>query len=79
MIGNYFATYKCQNCGKVFNLPDNPTKVDDEDIPIIFTKLFQSHPLFGTKTYNAPLYLPHNCGNGTYGISLLTAFKKDDN
>lgn len=78
-IGKYYAIYKCPLCNKIFRISETAAEIDEDEIPDLLTKVILNQQFFGNPhLYQAPLYLPHLCGNGDGGLAQLAGFKKKD-
>ena len=75
-VGNYFAIYRCPMCGTEFRITNSPTKMREDDIPELLARVVKNQQLIGSQFYEAPIYLPHKCGNGNGGIAQLIGFRK---
>ena len=76
-MGYYFAVYKCPLCGKEFRVADNPVQMEENRIPELIARVVKNQKFVGNQyLYEAPMYLPHQCGNGDGGIAQLIGFKK---
>lgn len=60
----YYFTYKCRLCNKEIRY-GKPVEIKFENIPKLLGMIASQQQLPG----NAPLYLPHNCSKGNFGIA----------
>ena len=75
-MAKYNVIYKCPMCGKEFTTQDKPVEMEEHMIPELLAKIMKNQQFLGTVFYEAPLYLPHQCGNGDGGLAPLIGFRK---
>ena len=76
-MGKYYAIYKCPMCYKEFRIIDKPpVKLEENDIPQLLARIVKNQQFLGSALYQAPIYVPHKCGNGDGGLAQLIGFRK---
>lgn len=75
-MGKYFAIYKCPMCLKEFKITESPVEMDENMLPELLAKVVRNQQFLGSQLYQAPLHIPHKCGNGDGGMAQLIGFRK---
>lgn len=76
-MAKYYAVYKCFLCNKTFRITDKVVGINENDIPELLGR-FVAHQQFASNPYlyDAPMHVPHKCGNGDGGLAQFAGFKK---
>ncbi|MBQ4120892.1 MAG: hypothetical protein IJD35_02645 [Clostridia bacterium] len=76
-MARYYATYKCALCGRIIRY-GNPTEVTESQLPELLGRVIQNQQFAGNPyLYQAPMYIPHKCGNGNGGLAQFAGFAKE--
>lgn len=75
-MGKYYAIYKCPMCSREIIISDNATEMNENDIPELLARVVKNQQFIGSQLYQAPMHLPHKCGNGDGGLASFIGFRK---
>ena len=76
-MAKYYALYKCPMCSREFT-PIQPIELNEDDIPKLLGQFVSHQQFLGSVLYDAPMYLPHKCGNGDGGLGQFIGFRNVD-
>lgn len=74
-MAKYEVRYRCQLCGQEFR-QGNQTEVPYEQIPKLLARVVTNQQFIGTKLFNAPQFIPHQCPDGSGGLAAFIGFKR---
>ena len=76
-MAKYEARYRCQLCGNEMRTKEGKqTEVTDDQIPKLLARVVTNQQFIGTSLYQAPMYLPHKCPDGSGGLAAFIGFKR---
>ena len=74
-MAKYETRYRCQMCGQEIR-QGNQTEVPYDQIPKLLGQVVANQQFIGTALWQAPMYLPHKCPDGSGGLAAFIGFKK---
>jgi hypothetical protein len=78
-MGKYQAIYRCLLCGREMTPTEKPIEMNENDVPAVLGKAVANQQFLGNPyLYEAPLHLPHKCGNGDGGLAPLIGLRRVD-
>ena len=74
-MAKYEVRYRCQMCGKEFR-QGTQTEVPYAQLPMLLAQVVTNQQFIGTKLFNAPQFIPHQCPDGSGGLAAFIGFKR---
>lgn len=76
-MAKYYGVYRCLLCNKLFRVTNNIVNIEENQLPEILGRIESNQQFAGNPyLYQAPMRVPHKCGNGDGGFAHFAGFKK---
>ena len=74
-VNKYRILYKCPMCNTCIK-SDKDRNIDQDILPELLAKVWKNQLFAGNPyLYEAPMYIPHKCSNGSAGLAQFIGFE----